>query len=388
MIQYLDRLFPIWSDYKTEFKQLPGKSMKNKSIPVPILTLIILLFLLSSCAGGQLAASGWPGITADDEAAYIAYNQQVYSINLTNGLELWRYPVEPDNNITFYAAPALTNDGQVIAGGYDNILYSLDAQTGQQNWKFEQAKDRFIGSSLIADEMIFSPSSDADLFAINFQGQPVWSEPFKTENSNWSKPAADPNCECVYLASMDHSVYAIEPTNGRELWRSESLGGATVGTPTISEDGKTLYIGTFLNELVAIDTSNGAILWRFPTDGWVWASPVLAGETLYFGDIAGNFYAIDRNTQATLWSIQSGSDIVGTPLLTDDGIYFTNEAGTLFALTKAGATRWTKEFGATLHTGPVAAGDLILVATDENGLFLYAIDSEGLQKWQFSPSEE
>jgi len=361
--------------------------MKNKFILV-LLTLIVLAISLSSCAGGQLAASGWPGIAANDETTYIAFNQHIYAVNLNNGLELWRYPAEPDNNITFYAAPSLTEDGQVIVGGYDNILYSFDLQTGNVNWKFEEATDRYIGSSLVADNMIFSPSSDHEMFALNLGGQPVWQQPFVTENSNWSKPNADPNCECVYLASMDHSVYAIDPGNGQEIWRSESLGGATVGIPAVSEDGKTLYIGTFINELVAIDTSNGDILWRFPTEGWVWASPVLDGDVLYFGDISGNFYAIDRNTQANLWSIQTGDDIVGTPLITDDGVYFTNESGTLYALTKDGATRWTKNFEATLHTGPIATGDFILVATDEGGLNLYALDSEGTQRWMFSPSEE
>ncbi len=333
-------------------------------------------------------ASGWPGIAADDETAYVAFNTQVYAVNLTNGLEQWRYPAEADNKITFYAAPSLTDDGQVIAGGYDNILYSLDAQSGQVNWKFEEATDRFVGSSLVAGEMIFAPSSEDDLFALNLEGQPAWAQPFITENSNWSKPAADSNCECVYLASMDHSVYAIDPVNGQEIWRSETLGGATVGTPAVSEDGKILYIGTFLNELVAINTSNGNILWRYPTEDWVWASPILDGDVLYFSDIAGNFNAIDRNTQAPLWSVQTSSDIVGTPLLTEDGIYFTNEAGTLYALNREGATRWTKNFEATLHAGPIATGDLVLVATDEGGLVLYAIDSEGAQKWQFTPSEE
>ncbi len=282
----------------------------------------------------------------------------------------------------------MTEDGQVIAGGYDNILYSLDSKTGQVNWKFEEATDRFVGSSLVAGEMIFSPSSDDDLFALDLSGQPAWTQPFITENSNWSKPTTDSNCECVYLASMDHSVYAIDPANGQEIWRSEDLGGATVGTPAISEDGKTLYIGTFINELVAINTSNGSIIWRYPTEGWAWASPVVEGDVLYFGDIAGNFYAIDRNTMAPLWNLQTESNIVGTPLLTEDGIYFTNEVGTLYALTRDGATRWTKDFEATLHTGPVATGDLILVTTDEGGLVLYALDANGGQKWQFSPSEE
>ncbi len=360
--------------------------MKNKFILV-ILTLIVLPISLSACTGGANLASGWPGINADDETAYVAFNQHIYAVNLTNGLKSWRYPAEVEKNVTFYAAPALTEDSQVIAGGYDNILYSLNKQSGQINWKFEEATDRFVGSSLVAGEMIFAPSSDDDLFALNLDGQPAWAQPFMTENSNWSKPATDSNCECVYLASMDHSVYAINPVNGQQIWRSEDLGGATVGKPAISEDGKTLYIGTFINEMVAINTSNGNILWRYPTEGWAWASPVVDGDVLYFGDIAGNFYAIDRNTQAQLWSLPTGEDIVGTPLLTEDGIYFTNEAGTLYALTREGATRWTKDFDATLHTGPVLAGDLILVATDEGGLVLYALDSEGGQKWQFSPSE-
>jgi outer membrane protein assembly factor BamB len=361
--------------------------MKNKFLLV-ILTLIALSLTLSACAGGQLQASGWPGISANDETAYVAFNQQVYAINMTNGLQQWSYPEEIDNNITFYAAPSLTEDGQVIVGGYNNILYSLDAQNGNVNWTFEEATDRYIGSSLVAGEMIFAPSSDDDLFALNLNGQPAWPNPFITENSNWSKPTADSNCECVYLASMDHSVYAINPINGQEIWRSEALGGATVGTPAVSEDGKTLYIGTFINELVAINTANGNILWRHPTEGWAWASPVVEGDVLYFGDIAGNFYAIDRNTQAQIWTIPTEGRIVGTPLLTEDGIYFTNDAGTLYAINREGATRWTKDFEATLHTGPVAAGDLILVATDEGGLVLYALDSGGLQKWQFSPSEE
>jgi eukaryotic-like serine/threonine-protein kinase len=359
--------------------------MKNKLIYV-IITLALSIGL-SACAGGRLQASGWPGIAADDETAYVAFNQQVYAINLSNGVEKWHYPNEVDNTITFYAPPALTDDGQVIVGGYNNIIYSLDAQNGQLNWTFEEATDRFVGSALVAGEMIFAPSSDDNLYALNLNGQPAWAKPFSTENSNWSKPTAESDCECVYLASMDHSIYAIDPSNGQQIWQSESLGGATVGTPAVSDNGQ-LYIGTFLDELVAIEASSGTILWRFSTEGWVWASPVLDGDVVYFGDIEGNFYAVDSQTGSQLWTTQSNGAIVGRPLVTEDGVYFTTEAGSLYALTLEGGTRWTKDFEATLHSGPVATGDLILITTDEGGLVLLGLDANGSQKWQFSPSEE
>lgn len=346
----------------------------------------LLAVTLSACAGGTLVASGWPGISADGETAYVAFNTQVYAVNLNSGTEKWRFPLEEDSNITFYAAPAMTEDGQIIVGGYDTVLYSLNSLNGQSNWTFGQAEDRFVGSSLVSNDTIFAPNSDGALYALDTTGATKWAQPLLAEKANWSKPATGIDCECVYMASMDHTVYAINPETGEQIWRSESLGGASVGIPAVSEDGY-LYVGTFINEMVALDAKTGAIIWRIPTEGWAWASPVIDGDVLYFSDIAGNFYAIDRQTQAQLWRFEAGSRIVGTPLVTEDGIYFTSEAGILHALTHEGATRWTKNFEATLHTGPVAAGDLILVATDEDGLVLLALDAGGAQKWQYTPAE-
>ena len=360
----------------------------TKKFILTLLAALLLMLALSSCTGGRLQATGWPGITADDETAYIAFNTQVYAINLKNGTERWRFPVEEDSKVTFYAAPQITDDGQVIVGGYDNILYSLDAETGQENWRFEGATDRYIGSTLIADETIFAPSADKHLYALDLSGHPIWDPPFSAENENWAQPSTGPDCDCVYLASMDHSVYAINPADGTAIWHSEPLGGASVGSPAVSDDGKTIYIGSFLNELVAIDAADGSILWQFPTEDWVWTSPILDGDTIYFADIAGNFYAVDRNTHAQLWSLPTGSEIVGTPLLTEDGLYFTNQAGTFYAVARDGTTRWTKEFEQPLHAGPTAAGDLVLVATDKGDLTLYAFNAAGTQQWKFTTAKE
>ena len=360
----------------------------TKKLTLFLLATTLLMLILSACTGSNLQASGWPGISADDETAYIAFNTQVYAIDLATGTERWHFPKEAEKETTFYAAPQITEDGQVIVGGYNNVLYSLDAQTGEQNWIFEDASDRYIGSVLIAEDVIFAPSADKHLYAVGLDGKALWDIPFSAENENWAQPATGPDCDCIYLASMDHSVYAINPEKGDIRWRSEPLGGASVGSPAVSDDGKTLYIGSFLNELVAIDAADASIIWKIPTEDWVWASPVIEGDTLYFADIAGNFYAIDRNTQKQLWTLSTGSDIVGTPLLTEDGLYFTTQDGTFYAVTREGATRWTKEFEQPLHAGPVAAGDLILIATDKGDLTLYAFDANGAQQWQFTATKE
>ncbi len=346
-----------------------------------ILPLLFLALLVSGCSGrSATVASGWASLTSDAETAYVSFNTQVIAINLATGTERWRFPAEPDAKISFYAAPALTEDGDLIVGGYDNILYRVDTQTGQGTPLFEGAKGRFVGAPLVTSDLIFAPSADHTLYALNLQGQPVWQ--YQTAEPLWASPATDPDCHCIYLTSMDHKVYAFEIDSGNLMWSSPDLGGALVGTPAISED-KVVYVGTFANELVALDAATGRELWRFATPDWVWAGPAIGSDTLYFGDISGSFYALNPETGEVLWQIQPDGAIVGKPLVTEDGIYFTTEGGSLVSVTPEGAIRWNQALETSLHAGPVAAGDSILIATSNPENLLIAVDNNGVRKWSF-----
>jgi len=361
--------------------------MKTKRFPLLILTLLFITIALSACASGsRVVASGWAGITTDEETAYLAYNTHVYAIDLANGNLRWKYPSEPDPKITFYAPPALTEDNQLIIGGYDTILYSLNPQNGQVNWTFDGSEGRYVGGPLVSEQSIFVPSTDKQVYALNFSGQPLL-DPILTEAEIWAKPGIDTDCECIYVASMDHQIYAINAGTGSFKWITDDLGGAIVGTPALSDDN-ILFIGTFGEELVALNADNGAELWRFPAQDWVWGGPALSEDTLYFGDLSGAFFAVDQQSGTQKWQIQPGNAIVDTPLVTDEAIYLTAENGLLISVTPEGVNRWQKEFEGNTYTGPVAAGELILVSTSQPEALLMAFDSNGVQKWTFSDAAE
>ena len=361
--------------------------MKTKRFTLIILVLLFISIALSACAGGnRVVASGWAGITTDDEIAYLAYNTHVYAIDLANGNLRWKYPTEPDPKITFYAPPALTEDGQLIIGGYDNILYSLNPLNGQVNWTFEGSGGRYVGGPLVTEYGIFVPSTDYKVYTLDFNGRPL-RDAIPTEAEIWATPGSDPECKCVYVASMDHQVYAINAQTGSLTWITNDLGGALVGTPALSAD-RQLYIGTFAEEMVALNADNGAELWRFTAQDWVWGGPALSDETLYFGDLSGAFFALDRQSGVQKWQTQAGSAIVDTPLVTEEAIYLTAESGLLVSVTPEGVNRWQKEFEGNTYTGPVAAGDLILVSTSQPEALLVAFDSAGVQKWSFSDASE
>ncbi len=352
-----------------------------------LLTLAILLLagLLSACAGADtFGSSSWPGVVASEDTVYLAYGTQVYAINLQSGAELWHYPAKASNSVNFYAPPVLTEDGQLLVAGYDSNLYSLDPNNkGAENWIFENAGSRYVASPLAAGDMIFAASADGFLYALDMDGKLQWS--FETEQPIWANPVTDPACECIYVASMDHHVYAIKTSNGAQIWRSEDLGGAIVGTPAYA-DG-TLYVGTFGKEVIALDASSGSVLWRFTAKNWVWASPAISGDLLLAGDLDGYLYAINPESGLERWSILQDGPIASTPLITADRIYFTTETETIYAADLQGNIVWKQTVDGKLYGSPLAAGEVILVAPIKGDYLLVAFNSEGAQKWSFAPAK-
>jgi outer membrane protein assembly factor BamB len=371
--------------------------MKTSRLILLFSSLFIVSSLLSACAGGANTTTSWPGLTVnpDQSIAYLADSQFVYAIDLTNGTEKWRFPTKGDAKVTYYAAPTLTSDGQLIVGDYNKVLHSLDPSTGLETqgkqWPFTQATDRYVGSALAAGQKIYAPNVDKYIYSLDFSGNLGWK--FMTQAALWAPPATDG--KYLYLAAMDHNVYKLDPVTGRQIWASGELGGAMIGTPAIGPDG-TLYVGTFNNELVALNSQDGKVIHRYKAAGWIWASPLLVGDTLYFGDLSGTMYALGLDWNLK-WKVQPDSTsshraIVDKALLVKDTLYFSSETGTLYALDITnGTTRWGSTIGGKLYAGPAAANDLILVAPmgltikDKGTVLLVALDSSGSQKWTFVP---
>ena len=357
--------------------------MKIKHLLI-ISTLLLISVLISSCSSSIYASTGWYGLTADSDSAYVAAGTQVYAVDMNTGSEQWRYPTKANSKITFYANPVLTSDGQLLIASYDHKLYSLNPATGSENWIFSGAKNRLIGSPLTTDTMIYQPSTDENLYAVDLTGNQVWVQ--QTGGPLWAKPAAGVDCGCIYVPSMDHFVYAFDATTGKLIWKSTDLQAAIVGTPAVSSDGL-VFVGTFGKEMVALNASDGTVKWRFNTQDWVWSGPALENNVLYFGDLAGYLYAINASDGSTVWRIQPQNGIVDKPVTQGDTLFFTTEADSLFGVSTAGDILISKSVGGVIYSAPVIVGDTILVAPSNFDVLLVAMNLDGNQKWTFTPAK-
>jgi outer membrane protein assembly factor BamB len=357
--------------------------MKSKKI-ILLSTLLLISIFLSSCSSTIYSSTGWHGMTASTDLAYLAAGNQVYAVDLKTGTEKWRYPLKPDAKIAFYANPVLTDDGQLLVPSYDHKLYSIDPTTGIGKVLFTGSTNRLIASPLATKNMIYQPSSDGKVYAINMTGNPIWEQ--ETGRPIWAQPATDSNCGCIYVASMDHKVYSYDAEIGTKRWVSQDLGGALVGTPAVGTDG-TLYVGTFGKEMLALNTSDGSIKWRFTTEDWVWSGPALVNNSLFFGDLSGYLYGLNAADGTALWRIQRPTAIVDTPAVAGDNLYFTTETDALSIVSTAGDIISSPVIGGVIYSAPFIVGDTILIAPTGFDSLLVALDLNGTQKWPFTPAK-
>jgi outer membrane protein assembly factor BamB len=345
-----------------------------------VITFLAAALLLSGCAQGLMPAS-WPGIAVSADTAYVAAGQHVFAINLADGREKWRFPERAKATQLFYAAPVLTQDGQLIVAGYDHVLYSLDPASGETKWAFKGGRDRYIAAPLVTQDRIYAPNADYRLYALDLNGNLQWT--FEGTQSFWGSPLLEG--ERLYIGSLDRKVYALRAADGTKVWERD-LGAAILSTPATAED-QPLLVTAFDGTLYALDKASGDVLWQKNLGARLWATPLIADNHLYTGDEAGRLHAIDPATGAELWQMDARSAILSTPLRYDSLLAFGCEDGRLQAITLEGTPEWQQMVNGKLYGAPVLAGDLILVAPVEGEYVLIAITPTGAQKWAFKPGK-
>jgi outer membrane protein assembly factor BamB len=321
----------------------------------------------------------------EEDTVYFAYGPHAYAVDLDSGTQRWQFPVEAERGADFYAAPVLADqNSQLLISGYDKTLHSLDPGTGIEQWEFTGAGDRYIDSPLIVNETIFAPNSDDTLYALDLDGSLKWT--FETGDPLWASPVWSEDCSCLYQASMDHHLYAINPENGELVWKTEDLGGPIVNSPALSDNGL-IILGNFNNEVLALDEETQQVVWKFQTADWVWASPAIDDQQVYISDISGTFYSLDLESGTLEWQIQPGGGIFTEPLVTEELIYFSTDASSLVVVNKDGVIQRNQPVEGKLYAKPASAGDKLLLTPVESEYYLLALNESGVQVWGFPPAE-
>jgi outer membrane protein assembly factor BamB len=358
--------------------------------------LVVAAVLLAGCAGGALTAqSGFPGLASDGVSAYLAYGPAVYAVDLQSGALRWRYPAEPQRDLSFFATPVVGAGDQLIVGDFSNRLFAVDRRSGSLIWgpvalgDNGANKEHIIGGPALVGDVLLVPSSDGRLYArMASDGSALWTFPAESSpplrQGLWAAPVVED--DRVFLASLDHHLYAVDLESGRPSWPEPvDLGGALADAPALA--GDLLLVGSFSSQLVALGTGDGELAWSFPTQGWVWGNPAIADGLAYFGDLGGTLYAVSVEDGTPVWTLPLSGDVTATPAVADGKVYVVTDTGSLVVRQAADSNpAWQAALEGQLLTDPLVVEDQVLVASVGGSALLSSFDAaSGAIRWTFAP---
>ena len=308
--------------------------------------------------GGFIGSS--PAIDRD-HVFFGSQNQDVYSVDATNGTEKWHF----ETGKIVFSSPAVS-DGVVYVGSHDTNLYALNESSGKERWR-AHTDGQVESSPAVHGNLVYVGSDDGKVYAFDrTSGFERWR--FETGQAVFSSPAVVGRT--LYVGSKDDSVYALDARTGNKLWRF-TTGDEVWSSPAVSAGS--VFIGSNDHNVYSLDAATGAERWRFTTGGTVSSSPAVAGGVVYVGSFDHHVYALDAKTGKQKWKFLTQAPVFSSPAVSNGVVYVGSHDHNLYALdARTGKMRWRFEAEQLVGSSPAVFGGVVYVGSDDG--FLYAVE--------------
>jgi outer membrane protein assembly factor BamB len=376
-----------------------------------VLFALAAILVLSGCSS-VVTGESWANASTDGKFVYVAYKEQVFKIdpNSNAGQNTDKRTVtwlkKLPSNPHFYAAPTITEDGQLFVGSFDRHFYAFQAENGNlwQGWNVPAYTDKVVSPAAVNGDMVYVGVGDKGVYGYNRKtGEQVKFD--GTKYGVWARPVVIG--DTVYVASLDHYLYALDPKTLAKKWAID-LGGAIADSPSYDGSG-TLFVGTWNSEVIAIDITGAEpkVANRFTTKSWAWGMPQYVDGSLYFGDLSGTLYALDAKTFKMRWQIAPEADAPGgirgrvgiakdVPLLKAVNgkvetetvplmIVYGTEGKRAYAVDADGQRKWTSALTMSdkiLSDVIIVGGSAVFTTNSEDQLVVALNLSSGQKDWQ------
>jgi len=283
---------------------------------------------------------------------------------------------------------------QPIVGG--SSVFSMDAsaqvrafdlQSGRQLWsvtalpRFERDGD--VGGGIAYENgRVIAATGAAEVVVMDAAtGKVIWRK--NTGAPVRSSPAVSRGR--IFVVTVENTVLAYDIKDGTKLWNYAGVAAKTgiLGGGSPAVDDGVVVAPQSSGEVVALRVENGQPVWtesvaaaqrRNQVGGLaaITASPVIDRGVVYAVSNAGRLVAIELRSGRRLWDVEMGG--LHTPWVAGDYVFALTNRAVLAAIRRSdGRVRWAirldrftddkdLEFGRPFWTGPVLAGDRLVVA--------------------------
>ena len=372
-----------------------------------------------------------PTLARDGAIYAIASGEYLFAIN-PDGTERWKFRFKPyaDHLGPSNTSPVVAADGTIYFGNGWGTLFALGAE-GAEKWRFEAGAPIRCTPALGHDGRIyFATHGRRDgiamaggvplpgerervvrakkFYALNADGTPAWD--FTMERGTDASPVIGTD-GAIYVGSEDRFLYAFNH-DGSLRWKYEAR-DEIASSPAICADGTILFGGKGSDHRLYALNLDGTKKWTCFAGGAIHSSPLVGADgTIYVGSLDTKLYAI-----------KGGSPLAQTPWPAWRGTarrtgLAPENAGALVAVGRPERAVAPAPAEAEDEAAPQAAPEpetlgpppeklweyaiaekqelasRPMIAADGSVYFcagygrwqLYALASNGVEKWRFTPS--
>jgi outer membrane protein assembly factor BamB len=280
--------------------------------------------------------------------------------DLPSGRPLWNREVFPvatrsgKHAKNSHASPTPVVEGDRLYVHFGHLGTAALDLAGQVVWRqTELAYSPVHGNGgspiLFADKLIFNCDGGSDPFIValdKLTGAVKWRVPRPTTARNsfsFSTPLIIEVAGRPQLITPGSGmVNALDPVDGRELWRATYGEGFSVVPRPVFGHGM-IFVGTGYERPWAYgirvdgagDVTDSHVVWKTSRSAPNTPSMILVGDELYFVADNGVASCVDARTGELHWNERLGGDMSASPIHANGRIYFMNERGRTFVV-KAG----------------------------------------------------
>lgn len=299
----------------------------------------------------SVGAPIYASVAVAADAVYVAADDgYLYRLDRADGKQRWRYALG-DGATTrvlphplvydwdWQGAQPLVDGDTVYVGAGDGGFHAVDIANGARRWRFD-TRGAIRNAAALAGEQIFVGSADHVVYALErASGRELW----RRDTGAAVDAAPVVHAGRVLVGNRGAGLLSLDAATGEKKWRLFFWGSWVESTPVV-RDG-VIYVGSSdLRRVSAIDPAEGKVLWRSDVYGWSWGTPLVtdrhiyvgaAGGTPYFIRHAASFSVLDRRTGRLLARrplADTGGHqwgIAGSPALAGDTVVVATIAGSL-----------------------------------------------------------
>jgi len=274
-----------------------------------------------------------------------------------------------------------------------DAIYCIESSTGEQIWHSSMSEGHIVTPVTMIrngnENLIMGMTDQDNIIAVRASnGTQAWSYAAKAQPG---LPAIvrTPRGDRIVLASGDGRMGAITTQGQEDPEWSVRIGrriADPTSTPTVSVDGKRLFVTTRDRKVYAIDAATGAVGFSFELDAISEMSPlVVQDQVIIVARTIMSAHSVADGKR--LWNVDLRDGLLAPPAaLSSDGrstIYVGSRNGTLSALdATTGKVAWSVNLEASITTTPTVLSDVILVGTS-TGMLIGVRPADGAVLWQY-----